>query len=290
MKDHECVSSPVGSESREILALTSVSTLRRLNLALGELAQLRHAASVPAALAAVREGPTQAILIEHDAVAPSSASAMGWLAHRSSAPLIALHSGWSPEFAGLLLKYGRYGVQDVVDVSTREGLHHLREILSSLSMSSGVRVAAVFEEELSHASAEMRFFLTSILRAAPHVTSARRLSEEFGVKTSTLMSRFFRAHLPSPKMYLALARLLYASLLLEDKRRSIAEVANQLRYSSPQSFGRHVRGIIGMTAGEFRERSFESVAAHVVYQIIGKHRSTVAAFRPFTLKLEASRD
>ena len=35
---------------------------------------------------------------------------------------------------------------------------------------------------------------------------------------------------------------------------SIANVANHLDYSSPQSFGRHVRTLLHITAGEFRAR------------------------------------
>lgn len=283
-------SSSASCESSEVLAVTSTTTLRLLSLALGEVARLRHTPSILAALSAVREGPPHAILIEHDALAPGSTAAVGQLADRSTVPLVALHSGWTPEIASLLLKYGRHGVQDVADVSTKEGLQRLRAILSHLNVGVGARVAAVFEQELHEVSAEMRFFVTSVLRRAPEVTSARHLSRELGVKASTLLSRFFRARLPSPKTYLALTRLLYASILLEDQRRSIAQVANQLRYSSPQSFGRHVRGLTGMTAGAFRERSFESVAAHVVHQIIGKHRSTMHAFRPFTMRFGVPHD
>jgi hypothetical protein len=34
----------------------------------------------------------------------------------------------------------------------------------------------------------------------------------------------------------------------------VANVAYHLEYSSPQSFGRHIRTMIGMTAQEFRRR------------------------------------
>ncbi|MEX2181900.1 MAG: helix-turn-helix domain-containing protein [Gemmatimonadaceae bacterium] len=282
--------SSASSSSGEVLALTSTTTLQMLSLALREVARLRHAPSVHAALSSVREGSPQAILIEYDAVAPGSSEVVGQLADRSTGPVVALYSGWTPEIAGLLLKYGRYGVQEVVDVSTKDGLCQLREILTRLSVSIGTRVAGVFERDLQEVSAEMRFFLTTVLRAAPQVTTARCLSRELGVNASTLVSRFYRARLPSPKMYLALTRLLYASVLLEDRRRSIAQVANQLRYSSPQSFGRHIRGLTGLTAGAFRERSYESITAHVVHQIIGKHRDTVQVFRPFTMRFEAPPD
>jgi AraC-like DNA-binding protein len=68
------------------------------------------------------------------------------------------------------------------------------------------------------------------------------------------MSRFFRAHLPAPKQYLAMARLVCAARLFENPGLSVALVANQLDYSSPQAFGRHVQGLMQISAAEFRER------------------------------------
>jgi AraC-like DNA-binding protein len=34
----------------------------------------------------------------------------------------------------------------------------------------------------------------------------------------------------------------------------VANIANHLDYSSPQSFGRHVRSVLGVTAVEFRQQ------------------------------------
>jgi AraC-like DNA-binding protein len=68
------------------------------------------------------------------------------------------------------------------------------------------------------------------------------------------MSRFFRAGLPAPKRYLAMARLVRAAHLFENHGFSVANVANHLEYSSPQSFGRHVRTLLHVTAVEFRDR------------------------------------
>jgi hypothetical protein len=51
-----------------------------------------------------------------------------------------------------------------------------------------------------------------------------------------------------------MARLVRAARLFENAGFSVANVANHLDYSSPQSFGRHVRTLLNMTAGEFRHR------------------------------------
>jgi hypothetical protein len=66
------------------------------------------------------------------------------------------------------------------------------------------------------------------------------------------MSRFFRAKLPAPKRYLSLARLIRAARLFENPGLSVARVANHLDYSSPQSFGRHVRTVMKMSPVKFR--------------------------------------
>jgi AraC-like DNA-binding protein len=67
------------------------------------------------------------------------------------------------------------------------------------------------------------------------------------------MSRFFRAKLPPPKRYLSLVRLIRAAKLFENPGLSVASVANYLDYSSPQSFGRHVRVVMKMSPVVFRE-------------------------------------
>jgi AraC-like DNA-binding protein len=93
-----------------------------------------------------------------------------------------------------------------------------------------------------------------LFTAPPQVICVRAFSHYLGVLPSTLMSRFFRARIPAPKRYLAVARLVRAARLFENPGFSVANIANHLDYSSPQSFGRHVRAVLGMTAVQFRRR------------------------------------
>jgi hypothetical protein len=95
------------------------------------------------------------------------------------------------------------------------------------------------------------------------------------------MSRFFRAGLPAPKRYLAFARLVRAARLFENPGLSIANVANHLDYSSPQSFGRHVRTLMSITALEFRRRyDGEGMLHHFREQLVLPHMITLRQFRP----------
>lgn len=97
-------------------------------------------------------------------------------------------------------------------------------------------------------------FFETIFTCSPRLGNVRLLARHLDVTASTLMSRFFRAGVPTPKRYLAMARLVRAARLFENSGFSIANVANHLDYSSPQSFGRHIRTLLHTTAGEFREQ------------------------------------
>jgi AraC-like DNA-binding protein len=97
-------------------------------------------------------------------------------------------------------------------------------------------------------------FFETLFTCPARVGNVRQLSHMLDVVPSTFMSRFFRAGVPTPKRYLAMARLVRAARLFENSGFSIANVANHLDYSSPQSFGRHVRTLLHMTAGDFRHR------------------------------------
>ena len=96
-----------------------------------------------------------------------------------------------------------------------------------------------------------------------------------------MMSRFQRADLPSPKAYLAHARLLHAAYLFTNGGLAVADVANRLDYSSAQSFGRHLRVLLGMTAGQFRRRvSFRDALARYRSRLVTPYRDRLLMFHP----------
>ena len=100
------------------------------------------------------------------------------------------------------------------------------------------------------------------------------------------MSRFYRAGLPSPKTYLAGMRLVHAAYLFSNPGLSVSDVAYRLDYSSPQSFGRHLKAMLGVTAGEFRRRfPFEVSLQRYVDLLITPYRETLRAFCPLNAGL-----
>src|SRR5438128_1382944 len=67
---------------------------------------------------------------------------------------------------------------------------------------------------------------------------------------------------------------------------SVGDVAYRLDYSSPQSFGRHLKAMLGVTAGEFRRRfPFEVSLERYVDLLITPYRETLRVFTPLNAGL-----
>jgi AraC-like DNA-binding protein len=196
-------------------------------------------------------------------------------------PTVAVLSHHDGESSERLLELGACGVRRAVDVSRRDGWRELRVLVEDPASPTGSRILARVIPALGDPSPDCQYFFETVVRLAPGVSAARQLARRLRVTTSTLMSRFFRAGLPSPKRYLVAVRLVYAAGLLETPGFSIADVAYRLEYSSPQSFGRHLRTELGVTAAEFRNRfSFETSLDDFVARLIIPYRQSFRQFRP----------
>ena len=170
-------------------------------------------------------------------------------------PAVALLSELQSRTPHAVLALGQSGIQRIVDVRLPAGWRELRGAIMADSGESGYRRAlSDLAVDLADAPDDCRQFFDILFTCPPRVANVRMLARFLGVLPSTFMSRFARAGVPTPKRYLALARLVRAARLFENAGFSIANVANHLDFSSPQSFGRHVRILLHMTAGDFRAR------------------------------------
>jgi AraC-like DNA-binding protein len=168
-------------------------------------------------------------------------------------PTLALLSSAGEANAETVLTLGNCGIRTLIDVRKPEGWGRLRELLGREATKDVDRlVLAVLREDLRDAPDDCWRFFEALFSPEFRVSTVRQLARRLNVLPSTLMSRFFRARVPAPKRYLAFARLIRAARLFENPGLSISDVANHLDYSSPQSFGRHVRTVLRITAGEFR--------------------------------------
>ena len=214
-----------------------------------------HRDSIPEALRVVRERPVDAILVSVHRCAPEQVEVLGHLVRDfPGIPTVALLSRHDPGATEMLLRLGATGVRQVVDVTSPTGWTRLRQLVGQPATRAVARIQGPILETLREAPPDARLFIEALVRLAPETPTVRRLADRLFVRPSTLMSRFVRSGLPSPKNYLAAVRLLHAALLFEITGLSVADVAYRLEYSSPQSFGRHLRSMLGITASEFRTR------------------------------------
>ncbi len=242
-----------------------------------------HGGSLEEAIRHVRRAPVDAVLLSvhrcADADLPRVAQFVREFPH---VPAVALLSHSDQATHERVLRLGASGVHEVVDVSVPSGWHRLRALMREPNTPVVARVMAGLDPDLRDVPPDCRFFFEVVVRRAPDVHTVQALARVLGVVPSSLMSRFYRSRLPSPKTYLAFARLLHAAYLFRCGGLSIADVANRLDYSSPQSFGRHLRTFLGVTAGEFRRRlPFEGAVERFRQRLLAPHRDRLLAFHPF---------
>jgi AraC-like DNA-binding protein len=214
-----------------------------------------HRDSIPDAVRIVRERPVDAVLVSVHRCAPEQVEALGHLVREfPGIPTVALVSQYDPTATEMLLRLGASGVRQVVDVTSPSGWSRLRQVVGQPATRAVARIQGPILDALADTPPDARLFVEALIRVAPDTPTVTSLAQRLYVRPSTLMSRFARAGLPSPKNYLAAIRLLHASYLFEAAGLSVADVSYRLEYSSPQSFGRHLRAMLGLTALEFRRR------------------------------------
>jgi len=197
-------------------------------------------------------------------------------------PAIALLSSYSTATAQTVLTLGRSGVRTVVDIQTSRGWNELHNLLVADATRLLERAAlAMLSIEVPAASIGCVRFFEAVFRRHAGVKTVRQLADSLSICASTLMSRFFRAKLPPPKQYLAVARLAHAACLLENPGASVSSVANSLDYSSPQSFGRHLQLFLQLTPREFRRRyDGEGMLEWFRAELIAPYRDQLQTFDP----------
>ncbi|MHB8838833.1 MAG: helix-turn-helix transcriptional regulator [Gemmatimonadaceae bacterium] len=199
-------------------------------------------------------------------------------------PMVALLSRVDQGTPHAVLNLGNCGIKNLVDVRDSAGWHRLRDFVAREAVGEIDRLAlAMLREELEGAPDDCWRFFEALFHGRRAVTTVRTLARALDVLPSTLMSRFFRAGLPAPKQYLSWARLVRAARLLENPGLSIAGASNQLEYSSAQSFGRHVRKVLGITAGQFRRgHDGEAMLYRFRDELLRPHRDKLLDLRPLS--------
>lgn len=265
-----------------VAAVLTPGERQRVDAAGNGIFAVVHRDSVPDAVRVVRERPVDAVLVSVHRCAPEQIAAVGRLVRDfPGIPTVALVSQHNAGATEMLLRLGASGVRQVVDVTVPAGWAQLRQVVGQPATRAVARIQGPILEALGEAPPDARLFVEVMVRLAPETPTVRKLSGRLHVRPSTLMSRFSRAGLPSPKNYLAAVRLLHAAHLFEAGGLSVADVSYRLEYSSPQSFGRHLRTMLGITSSEFRQRfPFPLALDRFIALMLMPYRKTWEEFHP----------
>src|SRR5712664_684763 len=242
-----------------------------------------HAESLCEALHVARRRRVDAVVISvHRCHGEQLPAVVRFVREFPAIPAVALVSRHDREATETLLRLGAHGVRAAIDCTEPEGWRRLRELLGHPASPVAACILARLLPELDEVPEDARLFFEALARLAPVLATVRALARHLRVGPSTLMSRFYRSGLPSPKSYLAAMRLLHAAYLFQNPGLSVSDVAYRMDYSSPQSFGRHLKAVLGVTAGEFRRRfPFDVALARYIDLLITPYREALRALHPF---------
>lgn len=243
-----------------------------------------HRSSLDEVRRDLREHSAEAVLLSLACCSPRDAIRMaGILRDHPRVPMMGLVTNAERVHPQSLLSLGRSGMRIVIDARESGGWRLLRETVATADRGSFNIDSAIADlrVRLAAASDDCLQLLELLLVAQPPIHAVRTIALLVDLHPGTLMSRFQRAGLLPVKRYLDLANLVRAAHALEDQRRSIADVAVQLEYSSPQSFGRHVQLVLGMTASTFRGTyDCEGMYGRFCDEVITPVHGELCRFRP----------
>ena len=187
-----------------VAAILSPGERSRVDAAGSGCVAILHRESISDAIRMVRERPIDAVLLSVQHCGPEQVDGVAHLVREfPSVPTFALVSQYGPRATETLLLLGASGVKRVIDVTAPTGWAHLRELLTQPVTRSVARIQGPVLSALREVTPDTRIFLEAMIRLAPDTPTVRNLAKRLGVRPSTLMSRFARAELPSPKSYLA---------------------------------------------------------------------------------------
>src|SRR5437870_1759361 len=246
-----------------------------------------HADSVRELFAAARRHRVDALVISvHRCRVDELPVVARFVREFPAIPAVALVSRPDSDAPQTLLRLGATGVRTAVDCTDASGWRRLRDLVAHPASPVAARILAHVVPELADVPEDTRLFFEALARLAPVLCTVRGLARHLRARPSTMMSRFYRAGLPSPKSYLAAMRLLHAAYLFQNPGLSVADVAYRLDFSSPQSFGRHLKAMLVLTDGEFRRRFLFGVAlVRFVDLLITPYRDALRAFHPLNAGL-----
>lgn len=275
------------SASRPLTVATILTPLERVrvDVAADGMFEAVHRSSMDELAADVREQRVDAVLVSVARYDPQNTARMADVVREfPRIPAFALLTDMQRSTPHSALELGRVGVRTLIDARSPSGWTMLRDLLArERATDVQHQTLGALDGDLAGAPPDCWRFFELLFTHRPYLSSVRQMGRHMNVVPGTLMSRFYRAKLPSPKRYIDVGRLVRAARLLENPGLSITTVSRQLDYSSPQAFSRHVRCVLGMSPVAFRSSyTGESMLNRFRTELIAPHVETLRRFRPAT--------
>jgi AraC-like DNA-binding protein len=238
-----------------MLVLAAVPTVQfhKLRRAAAPRFPVTHAQTWDVALATIRARPVELAVVDPQlagAATPHEIARVRLLF--PSLPLV-LYTALSPATAAVLLALGQSGINDVVFHHVDDHPARLREVLSHVEARSASRqLLDQIGDVLAPLPSELRWVVEAVLRAPAELQTVQQVATRARVDRRTFERWFARLGLPSPRHFLAAARVLYAHRLLQDPGFTVDDVAQRLGYAQTKTLQLHARAYLGLTAGEMR--------------------------------------
>ena len=236
-----------------VLAAVPVIQFHKLRRAAAPRFPVVYARDWADALAVIRARPVELAAVDPQLEGSASAHEIERLRMLfPSLPLI-VYTALSPATGAVLLALGQTGIRAVVFTRIDDHPARLREVLAHEEARSASRqlldqLAAV----LAPLPSELRWVVEEVLRAPADLQTVQQVAARARVDRRTFERWFARLGLPSPRHFLAAARVLYAHRLLQDPGFTVEDVAQRLGYAQTKTLQQHARAYLGLTAGEMR--------------------------------------
>ena len=236
-----------------VLAATSEIQLQRLRHAAPPRFAFAQAATWEAAMTAIRSRPVELAVVDPLLMGAASDKEIERLRLLfPSLPLI-IYTALTPQTAAVLLVLGQCGIRHAVFARYDDHPAHLRQVLAKEeARSASQQLLDQLAWALAPLPSELRWVLEEVLRSPAEVQTVQQVAARARVDRRTFERWFTRVGLPSPRHFLAAARVLYAHRLLQDPGFTVEDVAERLGYAQVKTLQLHARTYLGLTAGEMR--------------------------------------
>jgi len=236
-----------------ILAAVPGERLFRLHAAEPEGYEWVSASSWVQAVTVIRTRPVELAVVDPTLGGePRSMEIERLRQHFPSLPLV-VYTTLAPETAGVLLDLGRAGIRRVLFHRFDDAPAALRRAIhAELEQGASQQLMQQLTGILPPLPESLRRALEATLHTPGDGPTVSVLAARAQLKRRTCERWFARLGLPSPKMVMLLARVLYAHRLLLDPGYTVEDVAVKLGYTRAKTLQMHFREVFGLTAGEVR--------------------------------------